>query len=207
MRGNRRPRPWLNLELAPPVPPLYVRQKYMAFTYDMRCLECLAEYELHPREVMLGPLGDEFVTVREDVGGITCLRTTRLYRGEVMGIYCPSCILDIRIASDLAPHSLRLYFQYQRDSFSDLKIEHVLEWTAAVCRIREFPVLCPRCEGRIEEANLRRRCRLCGSNQLQLLRSRNDQAEPVGTGQPATRPVDDPEGGDKPQPEAEGRRP
>jgi hypothetical protein len=31
------------------------------------------------------------------------------------------------------------------------------------------------------------------------------KAEPVGAGQPATRPVDKPEGGDKPQPEAEGR--
>ena len=29
--------------------------------------------------------------------------------------------------------------------------------------------------------------------------------EQVGTGQPATRPVVQPEGGDKPQPEAEGR--
>jgi hypothetical protein len=29
--------------------------------------------------------------------------------------------------------------------------------------------------------------------------------EQPGTGQPATRPVDEPEGGDKPQPEAEGR--
>ena len=27
MRGNRRPRPWLNLALAPPVPPLYVRSQ------------------------------------------------------------------------------------------------------------------------------------------------------------------------------------
>ena len=32
-------------------------------------------------------------------------------------------------------------------------------------------------------------------------------SEPAGAGQPATRPVDKPEGGDKPQPEAEGRRP
>jgi hypothetical protein len=31
------------------------------------------------------------------------------------------------------------------------------------------------------------------------------KAEPVGAGQPATRPVVEPEGGDKPQPEAEGR--
>ena len=31
--------------------------------------------------------------------------------------------------------------------------------------------------------------------------------EQPGTGQPATRPVVEPEGGDKPQPEAEGRRP
>ena len=31
------------------------------------------------------------------------------------------------------------------------------------------------------------------------------KAEPAGAGQPATRPVDKPEGGDKPQPEAEGR--
>ena len=30
-------------------------------------------------------------------------------------------------------------------------------------------------------------------------------AEQPGTGQPATRPVDEPKGGDKPQPEAEGR--
>ena len=27
VRGNRRPRQWLNLELAPPVPPLYVLQR------------------------------------------------------------------------------------------------------------------------------------------------------------------------------------
>ena len=33
------------------------------------------------------------------------------------------------------------------------------------------------------------------------------QVEQPGAGQPATRPVDDPEGGNKPQPEAEGRRP
>jgi hypothetical protein len=33
------------------------------------------------------------------------------------------------------------------------------------------------------------------------------QSEQDGTGQPATRPVDEPEGGDKPQPESEGRRP
>jgi hypothetical protein len=31
------------------------------------------------------------------------------------------------------------------------------------------------------------------------------KAEQAGTGQPATRPVDEPEGGEKPQPEAEGR--
>jgi hypothetical protein len=31
------------------------------------------------------------------------------------------------------------------------------------------------------------------------------QAEPTGAGQPATGPADEPEGGDKPQPEAEGR--
>ena len=31
------------------------------------------------------------------------------------------------------------------------------------------------------------------------------QSEPAGAGQPATRPVVEPEGGDKPQPEAEGR--
>ena len=31
------------------------------------------------------------------------------------------------------------------------------------------------------------------------------KAEQPGTGQPATRPVVEPEGGDKPQPEAEGR--
>ena len=36
---------------------------------------------------------------------------------------------------------------------------------------------------------------------------RNPQAQQSGTGQPATRPVDEPEGGDKPQPEAEGRCP
>ena len=33
------------------------------------------------------------------------------------------------------------------------------------------------------------------------------EAEQPGTGQPATRPVDEPEGGTKPQPEAEGRCP
>jgi hypothetical protein len=32
-----------------------------------------------------------------------------------------------------------------------------------------------------------------------------NKSEQTGTGQPATRPVDEPEGGDKPQPEAEGR--
>jgi hypothetical protein len=31
------------------------------------------------------------------------------------------------------------------------------------------------------------------------------KSEQAGTGQPATRPVDEPEGSDKPQPEAEGR--
>jgi hypothetical protein len=31
------------------------------------------------------------------------------------------------------------------------------------------------------------------------------KGEQPGTGQPATRPVDEPKGGDKPQPEAEGR--
>ena len=31
------------------------------------------------------------------------------------------------------------------------------------------------------------------------------ESEPAGAGQPATRPVDEPKGGDKPQPEAEGR--
>ena len=35
--------------------------------------------------------------------------------------------------------------------------------------------------------------------------SKQREAEPAGTGQPATRPVVEPEGGDKPQPEAEGR--
>jgi hypothetical protein len=34
---------------------------------------------------------------------------------------------------------------------------------------------------------------------------RKSKAEQTGTGQPATRPVDEPEGSDKPQPEAEGR--
>ena len=33
------------------------------------------------------------------------------------------------------------------------------------------------------------------------------KGEQAGAGQPATRPVDEPESGDKPQPEAEGRRP
>jgi hypothetical protein len=36
-------------------------------------------------------------------------------------------------------------------------------------------------------------------------RLQTPKAEPTGTGQPATRPVVKPEGGDKPQPEAEGR--
>ena len=35
--------------------------------------------------------------------------------------------------------------------------------------------------------------------------AQSPQGEQPGTGQPATRPVDEPEGGDKPQPEAEGR--
>ena len=34
---------------------------------------------------------------------------------------------------------------------------------------------------------------------------RNPTAEQTGTGQPAARPLDEPEGSDKPQPEAEGR--
>jgi hypothetical protein len=33
----------------------------------------------------------------------------------------------------------------------------------------------------------------------------NEEAEQAGTGQPATRPVSEPEGSDKPQPEAEGQ--
>ena len=33
----------------------------------------------------------------------------------------------------------------------------------------------------------------------------DEEAEQASTGQPATRPVDEPEGGEKPQPEAEGR--
>ena len=33
----------------------------------------------------------------------------------------------------------------------------------------------------------------------------NRKSEQAGAGQPATRPVDKSEGGDKPQPEAEGR--
>ena len=40
---------------------------------------------------------------------------------------------------------------------------------------------------------------------LQPPEGQTDQAEQPGTGQPATRPVDEPECGDKPQPEAEGR--
>ena len=149
----------------------------MAFIYDTRCLECGAEYELHPRDVMIGPLGEEVVTGEDDVDGITCYRTTPLYRGAVMQICCPDCLLKISIASALAPHSLRHYIQYQQGSFSDLNMEQVLDWTAALCRIREFPVLCPRCEALIAKPNLRKRCRQCGSNQLQVLRSRNDQAE------------------------------
>ena len=38
-----------------------------------------------------------------------------------------------------------------------------------------------------------------------LKAAQHSKAEPPGTGQPANRPVDKPEGGDKPQPEAAGR--
>ena len=154
----------------------------MAFVYDTRCLECGAEYELERRDVIIGPLGEEVVTGKDNVDGITCYRTTPLYRGAVIRICCPDCLLEIRIASALAPHSLRHYIQYQRDSFSDLKMEQVLDWTVAFCRIREFPVHCPRCEAQIDAPDLQKKCRHCGSNQLQLLRSRNDQAEQDGSG-------------------------
>ena len=40
---------------------------------------------------------------------------------------------------------------------------------------------------------------------LAAMKSANIEAQQAGTGQPVTRPVDKPEGGDKPQPEAEGR--
>jgi len=44
-----------------------------------------------------------------------------------------------------------------------------------------------------------------GNYERQLYLQKQEPAEQAGTGQPATRPVDEPEGGDKPQPEAEGR--
>ena len=42
-------------------------------------------------------------------------------------------------------------------------------------------------------------------NELMSRAVRETQAEQTGAGQPATRPLVEPEGGDKPQPEAEGR--
>jgi hypothetical protein len=40
---------------------------------------------------------------------------------------------------------------------------------------------------------------------LRMYMKKSSEAQQHGAGQPATRPVDEPEGGDKPQPEAEGR--
>ena len=149
----------------------------MTFIYDARCLKCGAEYELHPRCVIVGPLDEQVVAGQEEVHGIASLRTTPLYSGAVLRVCCPACLLEVRIAFDLAPHSLRRYVHYQRDSFSGLQMDHVLYCTSAVCRIREFPLDCPRCEATIAEPGLHKTCKECGSNQLQVLRSRNDQAE------------------------------
>ncbi len=154
----------------------------MTFTYDTRCLECGAEYCVSPRDVRFGPLDDEVVTGTEVRGGITCLQTEPLYTGNVTSVCCPICSLSIDFPSELAPHSLAFYFHCGRDLFGDLNMDRVFESSPARCTFRGFPVHCPRCDTKISASKLHRRCRECGSSQLQVLRSRRDstnsQAEP-----------------------------
>lgn len=149
----------------------------MTLIYDTRCLECGSEYCLSPRGVRLGPLDAEIVTGSEDRGGITCLKTERLYTGGVTTVSCPICSLSVSFASDLAPHSFAFYFECAKDLFGDLKMDKVFESSPARCTFRGFPVHCPSCDTVIDAPNLRRRCLKCGSSQLQVLRSRPDSTD------------------------------
>jgi hypothetical protein len=143
----------------------------MTFTLDTRCLECGAEYPVTPRQVDIGPLHETVVTGTIDHGGITGLLIAPLYNGRVTRIFCPACSLEIRIASDLTPQSLRTFIDYQKRSFEDLRMERVMDTASCPSKVREFPVECPRCARQITGPNFYRQCRQCGSNQLQVLRS------------------------------------
>ena len=144
----------------------------LVWFYKTRCLNCGLEDELFPRDVRIGPFNDQVITGTEDVGGIEICHTKPLYTGTVSRINCPVCLLKVHIASDLAPHSLRLHVQYQDYSFHGLQMERIFDGLhAATCRIREFPVSCPRCDIEIPEENMRKRCVKCFSKQVQVIRS------------------------------------
>jgi len=137
----------------------------------LRCRACKKTYIEHPGTLYVGPLFDEIVTGQELVAGLTSFVTEKLYRGSTLKICCPYCLLRVLVAADLCPSTLRRYLPLKRD---DLTIDTVIGHTDAVAMIREFPVHCPRCDRTIREAGESKKCKYCGTEQMDTLESTTD---------------------------------
>jgi hypothetical protein len=131
---------------------------------------------VYPQTVIIGPLQDEVVAGKEVTpDGLTIFKTEPLYRGRVLALFCPFCDLTIRIAADLAPHTLRVYLTYQAEEFVHLQIDRIFDINAGRCTLKEFPLACPRCARLIDRPSADRHCIDCGAAQVQLIRSENIQ--------------------------------
>ena len=141
------------------------------WNYDMRCLECRAEYSASPRGISIGPLGDYVMNGSEIINGTENIRIERLYRGTVTRIDCPTCLLRISVASDLIPDCLGRYLEHKAAEIEDLKMEEVFNMRAGIAFLRPFPVHCPRCTAMIDRPAQTKACKFCGSTLLALIGS------------------------------------
>lgn len=141
----------------------------MAISIATRCLDCGRESSFEQRDVVVGPIRDQIVTGTEEIAGISSLQVEQLYTGRVLRVNCPFCVLRISIASDLAPWTLTEYLLNPDPQSEDLDLKPLFHITPARSRLRDFPLTCPRCKGKIAAEDMGKLCRECGSNQLQIL--------------------------------------
>jgi hypothetical protein len=208
VRGNRRPRLWLNLELAPPMPPPYVVQIFL-----------MKQDELHSSNGRgLKPLSwNTFLFAA--LGSLVCMVHGHIYYYILalvgwgdgtsgIGISNPG------LAAALITLPLMTYFLLGAIASTSARRESriALAWGAHIF----LPVLCFLSLWAIAVSNpavVLLLMVVAGyllvvlgfSAWWRRLLGASGEAEPVGAGKPSTRSVDEPEGGDKPQPEAAGR--
>lgn len=95
----------------------------MAIFIATRCLDCGLESSFEQREVVVGPIRDQLVTGSEEVEGISNLHVEQLYKGKILNIDCPYCVLRISIAADLAPWTLGEYLLNPDSRSKDLDLK------------------------------------------------------------------------------------